>query len=159
MNPTAVFAIQVLWFTLAWATLARLVVWPFSQRLERHRSVALWLAPQMFRVMGLGLLVPNLAPGIDAGFARSTATGDSLTAALALLAFVTLMRGSSRGFALAWAATAIGLLDGIVAVSSAARLGVAEHLAGQWYVPAMGVPLMGVAHIGCIAALLRARRG
>lgn len=157
MTPTAVFALQAVWFTIVWATLARFVVWPWSKRMTPHRGIAVWIAPQMFRVLGLGLLVPNLSPGMPHSFAMSTAIGDSLTAALALAAFITLQRGSRGGFALAWFCTAVGALDGILAVSRAASLGVATNLAGQWYVPALGVPLMGIAHVGAIAALLQAR--
>jgi hypothetical protein len=109
----------------------------------------------MFRVLGLGLLVPNLSPGMPASFAATTAVGDAITALLALTAFVALRRRARVGFGLAWACTLVGSLDGVLAVSQALRLGVADHLAGQWYVPALGVPLMGVAHVGCIAALLR----
>ena len=90
-------------------------------------------------------------------FAVSTAIGDATTAVLALSAFVTLLRGRRSGFLLAWACTLVGALDLAIALTQAARLGVAVHLAGQWYVPALGVPLMGVAHVGCALALLRAR--
>ncbi len=157
MNPTLVFGLQLVWFTVAWATLARLAVWPWSQGLGPHRSIAVWVAPQMFRVLGLGLLVPSLSPGMPSAFAIPTAIGDSLTAALALAAFVALQRGSRSGFSLAWACTVVGAADALHAITQAARLGVAENLAAQWYVPALGMPLMGVSHVACIVALLRLR--
>jgi hypothetical protein len=157
VNPIAVFVIQMVWFATAWAVLARFVAWPWSQRLAPNHSVAVWVAPQMFRVLGLGLLVPNLSPGMPLEFAGPTAAGDSLTAVLALTAFVALQRNHRSGYALAWACTVTGSADGIHALFLAARLGVAENLAAQWYVPALGVPLMGVCHVACIVALLRAR--
>ena len=159
MSPTAVFVLQLVWFAVAWAALARFVVWPWSMRLAPHRAVAVWIAPQMFRVLGLGLLVPNLSPGMPSSFSVPTAVGDSLTALLALIAFVALQRERRSGYLFAWACTAVGVADGLHALSLAARLGVAEHLAGQWYVPALGVPLMGVAHVACVLALLRRGRG
>ena len=157
MKPTLVFILQITWFTAVWATVARFVVWPWAERLEPHRAVAVWVAPQMFRVLGLGLLVPNLSPDMPSAFAVPTAIGDSLTAVLALAAFVTLQRGRSAGFRLAWACTIVGTADGLHALTLAARLGVAENLAAQWYVPALGVPLMGVCHVACAVALLHAR--
>jgi hypothetical protein len=158
MNPAVIFVLQVVWFAAAWAVLALLVVWPWTRRLAPKHAVAVWVAPQMFRVLGLGLLVPNLAPGMPPAFAFPTAAGDSLTAVLALAAFVTLLRDRRGGYLLAWACTVVGSVDGIHALFQAARLGVAPHLAGQWYVPVLGVPLMGVAHVACVAALLRASR-
>ena len=146
------------WFTTAWAVLARLVVWPWSQRLAPHQCVAVWVAPQMFRVLGLGLLVPNLSPGMPPEFAVPTALGDSLTAILAMAAFVALRRDQRSGTLLAWACTLTGVADGLHALSLAGRLGAADHLAAQWYVPVLVLPLLGVCHVACIVALLRARR-
>jgi hypothetical protein len=157
MSTTTVFAVQIVWFLVAWATLARLAVWPWSRRLSPEASVAVWIAPQMFRILGLGLLVPNLSPGMPSAFAVPTAIGDSLTAVLALFAFAALQRRHGAGFVLAWACTVVGAADLLHALSQAARLGVAANLAAQWYVAAAGVPLMVVCHGACIAALLRAR--
>ena len=157
MSTQVVFVLQLLWFTIAWTTIARLVVWPWSQRLPAHQFVALWIAPQMFRVLGLGLLVPNLAPGMPMEFAAPTAIGDSATALLALCAFVLLQKNHSLGRPAAWAASVVGITDGLHALSMAARLGVAENRTAQWYVPALGIPLMAAAHVGCIAALLATR--
>jgi hypothetical protein len=108
-------------------------------------------------VLGLGLLVPNLSPGMPSAFAIPTAIGDSLTAALAVTAFVALERRHRAGMALAWACTLVGAADLLHALPQAARLGVAANLAAQWYVAALVVPVMGVSHAACIVALLRAR--
>ena len=111
MGPAPVFVLQMAWFLVAWAVIARLVVWPWSQRLGIEASVAVWVAPQMFRVLGLGLLVPSLSPGMPSAFAVPTAIGDSVTAVLALSAFVALMQRRAPGFALAWACTMVGSAD------------------------------------------------
>jgi len=58
--PHLVFVVQVVWFTLSFAVVARMVIWPCSARLHPSRRAALWIAPQMSRALGLGLLVPNL---------------------------------------------------------------------------------------------------
>lgn len=158
MPLPAIFAVQLAWFTLAFAAVARLAVWPWSQRLSPMRSVAVWVGPQMSRVLGWGLLAPNLSPGMPAEFAIPTVIGDSATAVLALLAFVSLMRGARIGYPLAWLTTVVGIADGLHAMTTAAQLGVAEHLAAQWFVPAINMPLMGVCHAAAILALLHARR-
>jgi hypothetical protein len=52
----------------------------------------------------------------------------------------------------------VGIADGLHAMTLAARLGVAANLAGQWFVPALNMPLMGVCHIAGVLMLLRLRR-
>ncbi len=79
METLAPFMTQFLWF---------LVVWPWSLRLTTDMRLRFWIAPQMFRALGLGLLVPQLSPGLSNTFAFPTAAVDFFTAILALLAFV-----------------------------------------------------------------------
>jgi hypothetical protein len=112
----------------------------------------------MFRVLGLGLLVPNLSPGMPHGFALATAVGDSVTASLALAAFLALRRGSRRGRPLAWACTVVGTLDLLVAFPHALHSGALPHLAAQWYVPVFAGPIMLVCHVACFAELARLGR-
>ncbi len=111
----------------------------------------------MFRALGLGLLVPLLSPGLSNSFAIPTAAVDFFTAVLALLAFVGLHRGWRLALPLTWACTIIGLSDLSIAFSIAPFVGVADHLAAQWFVPALVGPLMIVAHVACLATLLRSR--
>lgn len=160
MVPTAaVFVAQLVWFTVVFAVVVRKVLWPWSERLGPSRRAALWVAPQMSRALGLGLLVPNLSPGMPAAMAVPTAIGDMTTALLALAAFVTLHDGHRLGPWLGWACMIVGILDGAHALTTAARLQVAENLAGQWYVPAVNVPLMAVCHVAGVLALRRLPRG
>ncbi|MFN2428254.1 MAG: hypothetical protein ABR587_17600, partial [Candidatus Binatia bacterium] len=105
MEDRTIFVLQILWFLLAWSCIARLVLWPWSRTLETNSRIAVWIAPQMFRGLGLGLLVPALAPGMPRDFAVATALGDSFTAALAVSAFIALMRGWRPAIALAWLCT------------------------------------------------------
>jgi hypothetical protein len=158
MPPLPVFVVQLVWFLVVWSLLARLVVWPWSRRLTPDARLSLWVAPQMFRVLGLGLLVPNLSPAMPSDFALATAAGDSLTASLALLAFLGLRRGWPRARTLAWACTVIGALDLLVAFPHAVHSGALSHLAAQWYVPVFAGPIMIVSHVACLAELLGAGR-
>ncbi len=128
MEPLAAFVTQFLWFLVVWSVVAYLVVWPWSLRLSADQRLAFWVAPQMFRAFGLGLLVPNLSPGISQEFAIPTAAVDFLTAILALLAFVALLRGWRLARLLTWACTLIGLGDLLIAFSIAPFLGVTDHL-------------------------------
>ena len=93
MEPLALFMTQFLWFLVVWSAVVYFVVWPRSLQLSADKQLCFWVAPQMFRAFGLGLLVPNLSPGISQEFAIPTAAVDFFTAILALLAFVGLLRG------------------------------------------------------------------
>jgi len=83
MQPVHYFALQFIWFLLAWSVITAWFVAPALRKWPPDEALAVWIAPHLFRVLGVGLLVPNLAPGLPREFAISTASGDSLTAALA----------------------------------------------------------------------------
>ncbi len=157
MEPLVIFVLQFLWFLFAWSLIAYFVVWPWSARLSPAERLSVWVAPEMFRVLGVGLLVPNLSPGMPAEFALSTAAGDSVTALLAALAFVGLRRGWGVARGLAWACTIIGSLDLLIAFPHAAATGAITHLAAQWYVPVFAGPVLVICHVACFLLLLRGR--
>ena len=59
-----------------WSLITYFVLWPWSATLAPDARLSAFVAPEMFRVLGLGLLVPNLSPGMPAEFAISTAIGE-----------------------------------------------------------------------------------
>ena len=158
LEPLVIFISQFLWFLFAWSLIVWFVLWPWSARLSPTARLSVWVAPEMFRVLGAGLLVPNLSPGMPTEFAASTAIGDSLTAFLAALAFIGLRRGWPVGRGLAWACTVIGSLDALVAFPHAAATGAISHLAAQWYVPVFAGPPLLICHVACFILLVRDRR-
>jgi hypothetical protein len=159
VEPIAFFVLQFLWFLLAWSLVTYFVLWPRSATLSPNARLSVWIAPEMFRVLGVGLLVPNLSPGMPAEFAIPTAAADSSTAALAACAFVALRRGWGAARGLAWACTLIGSLDLLVAFPHAASVGAITHLAAQWYVPVFAGPPLAICHVACFILLVRGRNG
>ena len=155
VEPLVLFAFQFLWFLFAWSLIAYFVLWPLSARLSPKARLSTWVAPEMFRVLGVGLLVPNLSPGMPSGFAVSTAAGDSLTALLATLAFIGLRQGWSSARGLAWTCTIVGSLDLLVAFPHAAATGAISHMAAQWYVPVFAGPPLVISHVACFILLAR----
>jgi hypothetical protein len=153
-NPAPIFAFQFLWFLAAWSAIAALFVWPKLRQLDEEDALAVCITPQLFRVLGAGLLVPNLAPGMPHEFAIPTAIGDSTTSILAMLAVVALRRGWGIGRNAAWACSIVGAADLAIALPHAATIGAAQYLTAQWYVPTLGVPLMIVSHAMTIRILL-----
>lgn len=158
MNPAAYFAIQFLWCLVAWTAVATLLVQPRIRKLPADDALAIWIAPQLFRVLGVGLLVPNLSPGMPASFAVPTAIGDSVTAVLALATLVALHRRWRFARSIAWTCTLVGSIDLLFALPHAATIEAARYMTAQWYVPVLGVPLMIVSHAMAVRELLRARR-
>ena len=158
MPPLAIFVLQFLWFLFAWSLIAYFVVWPWSARLPPDARLSAWVAPEMFRVLGAGLLVPNLSPGMPTEFAVSTAVGDSVTASLAALAFIGLRQGWPSARGLAWACTVVGSLDLLVAFPHAAATGAISHLAAQWYVPVFAGPPLVICHAASFVLLVRGGR-
>ena len=158
MDPIVLFVFQFLWFAFAWTLVTYYVLWPWSTTLEPHRRLALWVAPEMFRVLGVGLLVPNLSPGMPLSFAVPTAIADITTSVLAAVAFVALHRRARAARLLVWLCTVVGVGDLLIAFPHAARTGAIDHLAVQWYVPVFAGPIMVVAHIACIATLIYTKR-
>ena len=157
MEPLVLFVLQFFWFLFAWSLIAHFVLWPWSARLAPDARLSVWVAPEMFRVLGVGLLVPNLSPGMPIEFAASTAAGDSLTALLAALAFTGLRQGWASARGLAWACTIVGSIDILIAFPHAASTGAISHMAAQWYVPVFVGPLMVIGHVACFILLIRDR--
>jgi uncharacterized membrane protein len=113
----------------------------------------------MFRYVGMSLLASGVAgAGLPPRFAEWVATGDLITALLAVAAFAALGRPGPAGRWLAIAATAVGLADLLHNLSLGMRLGAPEHLGAAWLVVAMLVPGMLIAHLGAIDHLWRTRR-
>jgi hypothetical protein len=158
VEPLVIFVLQFLWFLSAWCLIAYFVLWPWSARLSSNARLSLWVAPEMFRVLGVGLLVPNLSPGMPTEFAASTAVGDSVTALLAAFAFTGLRRGWPLARGLAWACTIVGSIDILVAFPHAAATGAISHMAAQWYVPVFAGPPLVVCHVACFILLIRGGR-
>ena len=154
MNPIPIFVVQFVWFLLVWGTIALLVVKPKLDDSTPNWMLSSWIAPQLFRVLGLGLLVPNLSPHMPGSFAIPTAVGDATTAVLAWVSLVALHRRWARARLVVWVCNVFGSADLVVVLVHAARIEAAQFLAAQWFVPAVLAPLMVVSHIMVFRALL-----
>ncbi|MBX7059002.1 MAG: hypothetical protein K1X75_13130 [Leptospirales bacterium] len=155
MNPIIAFVSQFFWFSIVWTVVVLVWLAPAIRDSERTTQLKVWLTPQLFRVLGLGLTVENLAPALPQSFALPTAIGDSLTALLSLVAILLLHHRIRFSIGFAWACTLFGLLDLLIALPHAASIHAARYLHGQWFVPAVCVPLMLVCHVMALKALLK----
>jgi hypothetical protein len=147
MNSVYLFVIQFVWFLVVWTTIAKLFVSPFVQRSEINDQLSIWLMPQLFRVLGVGLLVQNLAPDLPYSFALPTALGDFITSILAFISILALQKKWPSARSLVLVCNVIGSLDLAIALPHAAVIKAPNYLAAQWYVPAAILPLMIVSHV------------
>jgi hypothetical protein len=152
-----IFVAQLLWFTLCWLAIALLVIAPRVRALPPDEQVSLWIAPEMFRVLGLGLLVRTISPGMPDDFAIATAIGDATTSVLSFAAFVALRKQAPVGRSLAWVASVVGIADLLVAFPHAMHAGAIEHLHAQYYVPVFAGPIMITAHVMTVTTLVKTR--
>ena len=157
MNSVSLFVIQFVWFLVVWTTIAELFVSPFVQRFEINDKLSIWLLPQLFRVLGVGLLVQNLAPNLPYSFALPTAIGDAITSLLALISIIALQKKWTSAHSIVLVCNVIGSLDLAIALPHAAVIKAPNYLTAQWYVPAAVVPLMIVSHVLIWRTLFRYR--
>jgi len=133
---------------IAWAAIARVFLAPRFAALDSRRALRLAIAPQMFRIIGVTLLAHNVpAPGLDREFARWVAIGDFATSMLAIAAFIALGYRGRIGVWLATITTVVGAADLVHNLAMGVRVNAAEYLAAGWFVVALVVPLMLVAHV------------
>jgi len=156
LDSRQVLIAEVIFGLVAWALIARTFWWPRIVALSRHDALRAVIAPQMFRIVGMSLLADNIAaPGLDPNFASTVATGDAITAVLAVAAFIALGRRPRLGVVLAWLTTLVGAADLVRNLAVGARINAAQYLGAGWFVVALAVPLMFVAHVAAARLLLR----
>jgi len=156
MENRQLLAIQIACCVIAWGAIARAYVAPRLAQLDLHRAVRPWIAPQMFRIIGVTLLAKNVAgAGLDPDFAHWVAYGDFVTCVLAIASFVALKRPGALGIGLAATTTVIGAADLVHNLVLGMRVNAANDLGPAWFVVAIVVPGMLVAHVGAAFRLLR----
>jgi hypothetical protein len=159
MRTTQLLVFQFALSLAAYAAIGGWVVWPWLQRAPRRTALSILLLPQLFRHVGVTLLVPEVVdPELPAAFARQTAIGDTLTVALAWVALVSLRAGWQFATTAVWSFNVVGLGDLLFNLATAAPLGAAEHLGAAWYGPAFIVPGMLVVHVLIFAVLVRGEK-
>jgi tellurite resistance protein TehA-like permease len=133
---------------------------PWLQAKPLRTALAILLIPQLFRHVGVSLLVPEIVdPTFPEAMARQTAIGDTAAALLAWAALVSLRVGWRHAIAAVWTFNLVGLTDMVLNLIHGIRLQVADDLGAAWFGIAFIVPLMLVVHGLIFVFLLGTRRG
>ena len=161
MPAREIFNIDMALGYLAWALCIATYVWPrlrSMDRVEAQRAIATF---NSFRFFGLAFLLPGfVGPILPQSFARTVAYGDLATAALAILALVT-VRVRSVFWPVVWAFNVIGLADLIIDTARAISVdlpSVAGQLGAGYAIPMLYVPALFWTHIVAFRLLLRPAR-
>ena len=124
MQTTQLLVLQFTLSLAAYAAIGGWFVWPWLQRAPRRTALSILLLPQLFRHVGVTLMVPGVIdPGLPMDFAHQTAIGDIMAVGLAWVALVSLRVGRPFAITAVWSFNIIGLADLLFNLATAARLG------------------------------------
>jgi hypothetical protein len=158
MPASAIFLIDMTLGYLAWAVIIVTYAWPrlrAMDRIEAHRAIA---AFNSFRFFGLVFLLPGfVGQDLPAGWAAAAAYGDLATGLLAILALLTVRRGSLF-WPFVWAFNVVGLADLVmdtVRASSVHLPSMAGQLGAAYAIPILYVPALLWMHLLAFRLWLR----
>jgi len=154
----ALLVLQLVMSLAAYAAAGWWFIRPWLQAKPVRTALSILLVPQLFRHVGISLLVPEIVdPTFPEAMARQTAIGDTVAALLAWLALVSLRVGWRHAMAAVWTFNLVGFTDMVLNLRNGVRLQVADDLGAAWFGIAFVVPLMLVVHGLIFAFLLGAR--
>ena len=156
--------LQILVVNLLLSTLVFFLAYKWLLRPQLH-----WLTPKQvlvpllllhcLRHLGLMFLMPGaVLPGLPSAFAIPAATGDFISATLALVTLVLIQRRSRWAMPMAWVFTVVGTLDFALAITLTRVTGSAQFLGAAYWIPSFWVPMLLVAHWIIFVVLLRCKR-
>lgn len=158
MDPRAVFGISALMSLVSSTVAARLYVWPWLQKMENRRALAVLVTPHMFlRFIGLSLLIPGVVSAVlPAAFARPAAYGDFAAGVLAIIASIGLARRKSWASAVVWLFNLWGTADFLFAMYEGLSNGLLPGwLGAAFFIITAVVPPLLVTHILIFRLLLQ----
>ena len=142
-------------FAAAYAWLLK----PMLPALDPRKVLVAILLLHSLRHLGLMFLTTGVAaPTMPAQFAVPAAAGDTLSAALALIAAFLLVRESRWAIPMTWAFTVVGSVDFAAAIALSRIFRAADHMGGSYWIPSFWVPMLIVGHWVVVVVLLRLRQ-
>jgi len=156
---SATFSIFLIAFVIAlssWTALAYYWIYPWLRSKPKMDALTILVVPQMFRYIGLALLVPGLVgPLIAKSIATQIAGLDALTSILAVISFVVLSRRSKFALSLVWLMNLVGLGDLLTSVIRASIVDIPPQLYAGWYVVTLSMPALLVMHVLSFIILIK----
>lgn len=133
---------------ITWGLVARWYILPWMNGQTLGDALTPLLLMNVLRYVGLAFLIPGVTDQVlDDRFAAPAAWGDLAAALLALLALVALHRNWKTAGTVVWIFNVFGAADLINAVLQGLRYTVDGHLGATYFIPALFVPILFVAHV------------
>jgi len=135
---------------------ARLYLLPLIPRVRVQHILVPILLLHSTRHLGIMFLTRGATyPGLPAEFAYPAAFGDLITAALAFVAIPLVLRRSVLAKPLVWLFNIFGTLDLLTAITTATIYNAPAAMGPAYWIPAVAVPALLVAHYVTFILLLR----
>ena len=144
MHSVPIFWMQILVSLGIFSLVAAWYVWPQLTRLSRNSALTPLLFVQVFRYVGMTLLVEGMIdPGLTYDFLSRAAYGDLLAAALSLVSIFALRRDWRVAILLVWVANTWGFVDLLNGLRGVLQLNVPSFdLATFWYIYTFYAPFV-----------------
>lgn len=135
---------------------ARLYLVPLIARVRPQQILVPILLLHSTRHLGVMFLTRGATyPGLPAEFAYPAAFGDLITAVLAFVAIPLVLRRSGLAKPLVWLFNIFGTVDLLTAITTATIYNAPTTLGPAYWIPAVAVPALLVAHYVTFILLLR----
>jgi hypothetical protein len=133
--------------TVVFYVAAKIYVLPRLSRWGPRAVLIPILLLHSLRHLGLMFLTRGATyPGLPSQFAYPAALGDLLTAALAFIALILVLRNSIRARAMVWVFNIVGTIDLLDAITLATVYEAAPFMGPAYWIPAFWVPSLLVTH-------------
>ena len=133
--------------TIVFYVAAKIYVLPQLSRWRPRAVLIPILLLHSLRHLGLMFLTRGATyPGLPPQLAYPAALGDLLTAALAFIALILVLRNSIRARAMVWVFNIVGTIDLLDAITLATVYDAAPFMGPAYWIPAFWVPSLLVTH-------------
>ena len=133
--------------TVVFYVAAKIYVLPRLNRWGPRAVLIPILLLHSLRHLGLMFLTRGATyPGLPSQFAYPAALGDLLTAALAFIALILVLRNSIRARSMVWVFNIVGTIDLLDAITLATVYDAAPFMGPAYWIPAFWVPSLLVTH-------------
>jgi hypothetical protein len=135
---------------------ARLYLLPLIPRVRPQQILVPILLLHSTRHLGMMFLTRGATyPGLPPEFAYPAALGDLVTAIIAFAAIPFVLRGSGFAKPIVWTFNIFGTVDLLAAITTATIYNAPIAMGPAYWIPAVAVPLLLVAHYVTFVLLLR----
>ena len=156
MADNFILPLSIVLGSLSFGLIAKWYVMPLLVTLPRGKALTPLLLLHSFRYIGMAFLIPGVTSEVlDPRFANPAAYGDLLAAILALIAIMALNLRWRIAIPLVWIFNIEGSLDLLNALFQGLRHNLDGQLGATYFIPAVIVPALLVAHFMIFVLLLR----